>query len=70
MELFQIVTAQFIAKWDGFVTDCDSLVYYKVQRNYYELRQLSFLQSAMDSYYKLRHLSLLKCDGQQIMTAF
>ena len=51
--------------------------YYKVRWNYYKLRQLSLLQSAMDCYYKLRQLfyykvrhSLLqiatgitKCDG-------
>ena len=28
--------------------------YYKVRWNYYKLRQLSLLQSAMDSYYKVR----------------
>ena len=45
--------------------------------NYYKLRQLSLLQSVMDSYYKLRHLfyykvrhgllqvatGITKCDG-------
>ena len=30
--------------------------------NYYKLRQLSLLQSAMDSYYKLRQLFITKCD--------
>ena len=30
--------------------------YYKVRWNYYKLRQLSLLQSAMDCYYKLRQL--------------
>ena len=51
--------------------------YYKVRWNYYKLRQLSLLQSAMDCYYKLRHLfyykvqhgllqiatGITKCDG-------
>ena len=37
--------------------------YYKVRWNYYKLRQLSLLQSAMDRYYKLRQLFLItKCD--------
>ena len=34
--------------------------YYKVRRNYYKLRQLSLLQSAMDCYYKLRQLFYYK----------
>ena len=34
--------------------------HYKVRWNYYKLRQLSLLQSAMDSYYKLRELFLLQ----------
>ena len=34
--------------------------YYKVRWNYYKLRQLSILQSAMDSYYKLRQLFYFK----------
>ena len=33
----------------------------KVRRNYYKLRQVSLLQSAMDSDYKLRH-GLLQID--------
>ena len=33
---------------------------YKVRWSYYKLRQLSLLQSLMDSYYKLRQLSLLR----------
>ena len=51
--------------------------YYKVRWNYYKLRQLSLLQSAMDRYYKLRQLfyykvrqgllqittGITKCDG-------
>ena len=51
--------------------------YYKVRWNYYKSRQLSLLQSAMDSYYKLRQLfyykvrhgllqiatGITKCDG-------
>ena len=59
MELLQIATAQFIAKYDGlllqiatdfllqsatwFITNCDR--YYKVRWIYYKLRQV--LQSAM-----------------------
>ena len=35
-------------------------VYNKVRWNYYKLRQLSLLQSAMDSYYKLRQLFYYK----------
>ena len=31
--------------------------------NYSNLRQLSLLQSAMDSYYKLRQLFITKCDA-------
>ena len=31
-----------------------------MRRNYYKLRQLSLLQSAMDSYYKLRQLFYYK----------
>ena len=52
-------------------------VYNKVRWNYYKLRQLSLLQSAMDCYYKLRQLfyykvrhgllqiatGITKCDG-------
>ena len=34
--------------------------YYEVRWNYYKLRQLSLLQSAMDSYYKLRQLFYYK----------
>ena len=34
--------------------------YYKVRWNYYKLRQLSLLQSAMDSCYKLRQLFYYK----------
>ena len=34
--------------------------YYKVRWNYYKLRQLSLLQSAMDSCYKLRQLYYYK----------
>ena len=34
--------------------------YYKVRWNYYKLRQLSLLQSAMDRYYKLRQLFYYK----------
>ena len=34
--------------------------YYKVRWNYYKLRHLSLLQSAMDSYYKLRQLFYYK----------
>ena len=34
--------------------------YYKVRWNYHKLRQLSLLQSAMDSYYKLRQLFYYK----------
>ena len=34
--------------------------YYKVRWNYYKLRQLSLLQSAMDCYYKLRQLFYYK----------
>ena len=51
--------------------------YYKVRWNYYKLRQLSLLQSAMDCYYKLRQhfyykvrhsllqiaTGITKCDG-------
>ena len=51
--------------------------YYKERWNYYNLRQLSLLQSAMDCYYKLRQLfyykvrhgllqiatGITKCDG-------
>ena len=50
---------------------------YKVRWNYYKLRQLSLLQSAIDCYYKLRQLfyykvrqdllqiatGITKCDG-------
>ena len=35
-------------------------VTYKVRWNYYNLRQLSLLQSAMDCYYKLRQLFYYK----------
>ena len=33
-----------------------------MRRNYYKLRQVSLLQSAMDSYYKLRWFFITKCD--------
>jgi len=48
MELLQPATAQFITKCNGFITNCDSLVYYKAQWNYCKLRQLSLLESAME----------------------
>ena len=43
--------------------------YYKVRWNYYELEQLSLLQSAMDSYYKLRQLFYYKVRHVLLQTA-
>ena len=43
--------------------------YCKVRWNYYELEQLSLLQSAMDSYYKLRQLFYYKVRHVLLQTA-
>ena len=44
----------------AYLTKENNFVYNKVLWNYYKLRQVSLLQSAMDSYYKWGQLFLLQ----------
>ena len=59
MELLQTATTSFITKCDGIITNCDSSVDSKVRGNYYKLRQLRLLQSAMELLHFATAYSLL-----------